>query len=439
MPPTTRKKAQGSNNNLQPLNIVSAGADVTTTGVAGPKYKDDDPFERVFDPLIDVPSDDHDSDHSDYGSDKKKRKRKPDRDQKGKSKKRLTRRGVLPPPFVPDLSDDEYALNGNVTEEEEDGGLWSVEYRDGAKKSQAENNELSPVLTFEASCEGGAKAVVKLDLAALLKKLGAPPSILPATPGIGAAALTKDATMAVKKVGFIDLPFELRVKTYRLLFRDDRAIEFERRDFSHSAHFLRTCKTVHQEGREVLYGENSFHFTRDTSIRGRYYEHVWKEVGYKDIRRFLEAIGPDNMAQLKYISFVFTDGADNRTRHATQIPERKFVNDPHLHHIFRLIGENTTLRTLAVQFAGRAWVSNNDFHFLKAFTGMRCNNFVTIYRFRGLTNKCASDLKNKMKQVMRVKQEKGDRIDWSDIRNKVKMVYEGSSAYPAMQHYAHDW
>ncbi|OQV05213.1 hypothetical protein CLAIMM_09991 isoform 1 [Cladophialophora immunda] len=444
MAPTTRKRAQ-VNNNPQPISVVSAGADVVTAGgVTGRKYKDDDPFESVFDPLIDVPSDDHDSDHSDFGADSRKRKRKCDSDRKGKSKKRFARRAP-PPPAVPDLSDDEYALNGNQTEEEEDGGLWSVERRAGTKKTNEDKTNHSQVLSIEVNSEGGVTTLINLNLADLLKNLGASSWTLSTRPRSEAAEIAtefpEDTTMVQnKRLGFLDLPLELRLKTYRLLFRDDKAIEFDRRDFSRSSHFLRTCKTVLQEGREVLYGENSFHFTRETAIRGRYYEKVWKEIGYKDVRRFFEIIGPACISHMKYISFVLTDGADNRTRTSTQIPERKFVNDPHLHQVFRIIGASATLRTLAIQFAGRGWVSNNDFHFLKALTEIKCYKFATIYRFRGNSNKCFGDLQDKMKQVMRVTDENGDEVDRPDSQNRVKMVYEGwNPVFPVMLHYVYDW
>ncbi|KIX91985.1 uncharacterized protein Z520_12312 [Fonsecaea multimorphosa CBS 102226] len=454
MPPTTRKKAQATNKNSQALNLVTAEDDLAIGDVVDPKHKDDNLFERVFDPHGGVTSDDHDSDHSDYGADKKKRKRKTGSDRKGKAKRRFTRRQP-PPPALPDVSDDEYAFGGNVTEEEEDGGLWSVGRHAGAKKAHEEKaqdgkahegkNELPQVLRVEASSEGGGKTVINLNLADLLTKVGFPSWTLPATPRAEAAEINPefsgDTTMVQNKIGFLDLPLELRLKTYRYLFREDKAIEFDRREFSRSSHFLRTCKTVLEEGREVLYGENSFHFNRETAIRGRYYEKVWKEVGYKDIRRFLEAIGPASIAHFKYLSFVLTDGADNRTRTSTQIPERKFVNDPHLHQIFHLIGANATLNTLAVQFAGRAWVTHNDFHFLKALTGIKCHHFVTIYRYRGLTNKCLGTLKDKMKAVMRLKDPNDDgSFTWADVRDMVQMVYEGYTPFhPGMLHWAYEW
>ncbi|KAH0846910.1 hypothetical protein FOPE_11701 [Fonsecaea pedrosoi] len=452
MAPTTRKKAQATNKNTQTMNVVTAEADMPAGGVANRKYKDDDPFERVFDPLIDVPSSDHDSDHSDYEADKKKRKRKSDGDRNGKSRRRFTRPRPPPRHALQDLSDDEFATNGNATEEEEDGGLWAVERRAGTNKTDEEENKLSKALSVEVVGEGGVKTVINLNLADLLKNLGATSWTLSTTPQAKPAEVTTEssgvtpespkvtATVQKKKPGFLDLPMELRLKTYRLLFRDDKAIEFDRRDFSHSSHFLRTCKTVLREGREVLYGENSFHFSREIAIRGRYYEKAWKEVGYKDVRRFLEDIGPVNISHFKYVSFVLTDGADNRTRTSTQIPERKFVHDPHLQQIFRLIGRNVTLKTLAIQFAGRACVSSNDFHFLKALTEIKCYNFVTIYRYRGLTNKCFADLKEKMKQVMRVTDENGDGVDPMDCKHRVKMVYEGFiPSFPVLLHYVSDW
>ncbi|KIW98501.1 uncharacterized protein Z519_00162 [Cladophialophora bantiana CBS 173.52] len=439
MPPITRKKAQAMNNknNPQPFSAVTDGAAQAAGDVMDHKHKDDDPFERVFGPIIDVLSDDRDSDYSDYGADKKKRKRKSDSGQKGKAKKR---RGRAPPPVVPDLSDDDYVSNGVESEREEDSGLWSVERSAAAKKSQ-EKNELSQVLSVKVNGEGGAKTIINLNLADVLKDLGATSWTLPVATRADTGDF-EDTTLVEskksKKFGFCELPFELRLKVYRFVFRQGKATEFENRDFSRSSHFLRTNKQVLKEGRAVLYGENSFHFTRDTAIRGKYYQKVWREVGFKDIRRFLESIGPVNISCFKYISFVLTDGADGRSRTASQIPERKFVDDPHLHEVFRLIGANATLRTLAIQFAGRAWVTHNDFHFLKALTEIKCYNFVTIYRLRGLTNKILNDLKGKLKLVMRVTED-GVPVERKDNKNKVKMVYDGFSVYPGMVHWASEW
>jgi hypothetical protein len=53
---------------------------------------------------------------------------------------------------------------------------------------------------------------------------------------------------------------------------------------SHSAAFLRTCKQVHEEGRSVLYGFNTFYFGRNKEMRRPFWNSERKEIGYKDVR-----------------------------------------------------------------------------------------------------------------------------------------------------------
>jgi hypothetical protein len=109
--------------------------------------------------------------------------------------------------------------------------------------------------------------------------------------------ISEDTTLVKDKPKtFVDLPIELRLKVYNQLFKFDKPVELGKNDHCGSAQFLRTCKMVRDEGTAVLYGENSFHFTRDTRIRGTYHERVWKEVAYKDVRRFLEDIGLVNVS-----------------------------------------------------------------------------------------------------------------------------------------------
>ena len=152
--------------------------------------------------------------------------------------------------------------------------------------------------TVQVPGNGDAKFVIDLTtvgFAKFLKVAGLPGFELP-------VATTPDeptlpVTMAVEKapLGLADLSFELRQKVYKNLFKFDRPFEIGKQDCSASAQFLRTCKLVHEEGTAILYGKNSFHFVRDTRPRGTYYEYDWKEVAYKDVRRFFELIGTTNV------------------------------------------------------------------------------------------------------------------------------------------------
>lgn len=117
--------------------------------------------------------------------------------------------------------------------------------------------------------------------------------------------LSENIGSGASKKGFLDLPSELRTKIYEHLWIIEKSVDFNatpsdyvaNRSHSYSGQFLRTCKTIYNEGTPILYGENSFHFSRDIRVKGRFHDAVWKEVGYKGVRRFLESIGPDNVSQ----------------------------------------------------------------------------------------------------------------------------------------------
>ena len=129
--------------------------------------------------------------------------------------------------------------------------------------------------------------------------------------------------------GFLDLPVELRSQIYGKLFdRSNMTIDFtsSRPSIIHG-NFLATCKTVCDEGSRVLYGRNNFLFQRDGRTRGQFWEQEWKEIGFKDVRRFLSMIGKVNVSHLRTIKFSFSDALPSVTRYLLEA-QRKFVNDP---------------------------------------------------------------------------------------------------------------
>ncbi|KIW71518.1 hypothetical protein PV04_03675 [Phialophora macrospora] len=439
MAPTTRKRAKTA---------VTSNSSSASTGGTSHAVKDgpgrDDIIDTSFEDVFATTQSDNDSDHSDYAvKGPKKRKRKSDKGQKAKPK-RLTIFDAPPPFPVADLSDNEYVRNDEVTAaESDDDGLWSVSRRNNAVALVTKKkNEVAPELSIQITSNGEAKTLITHNLTDLLKNAGMTNlTLLAASPDEEAAPImdnSKETMLSQSEVkGFCELPIELRLQVYGLLFKSDKAIEFGKRDTSLSAHFLRTCKQVHNEGREILYGENSFHFTRDTRTRGTYHDKVWKEIGYKDVRRFLQDIGPVNISYLQHISFQLTDAPDNRTRSLPgQITERRFVEDPQLHDVFRLIGANATLKTLALQFAGRGMVTQFDRRFLRALTEMKCYKLVIINHLFPNSHKCALNLKDKMKEVMWVRDDNGDRVKLAEVKNPVKMVYSGT---PAMSSFSVKW
>lgn len=113
--------------------------------------------------------------------------------------------------------------------------------------------------------------------------------------------------------GFLDLPGELRNKVYRLAFVTTETIEFNGKGWGRSGAFLATCRTVYEEGRSILYGENKFLIERTNKTRGNYFDDIHKEIGYKDVRRFFESIGPTNIALIRDLSFTFDDAMPSMT------------------------------------------------------------------------------------------------------------------------------
>ena len=59
------------------------------------------------------------------------------------------------------------------------------------------------------------------------------------------------------KCRFFSLLAEIRNRIYPLLFRHSGILELCRRQ-TLSSEFLRTCKSIHNEGVAILYGENTF-------------------------------------------------------------------------------------------------------------------------------------------------------------------------------------
>lgn len=221
-----------------------------------------------------------------------------------------------------------------------------------------------------------------------------------------------------KKTGFTDLPPEVRIRIYRNIFVTETPIEFHLRcDFKRSSAFLRTCRIAHEEGRAVLYGENAFNFERSHSIRGQFYEEDWREIGFKDIRRFLETIGNVNISFMRYISFEFSDAS--KCYSATEETERRFVNDPILWRCLELIGSNAHLDKLAVNFNGRRRLSRTDLHFLKVLTSIKSQDVAHFPRF---SNAHKNDVKliEDIKKLMVVRRDDADDVD--ETRKKAPTV-----------------
>jgi hypothetical protein len=224
------------------------------------------------------------------------------------------------------------------------------------------------------------------------------------------------------KRGFADLPYELRVGIYREIFVKKRPLHFtSKEDFSRSAQFLRTCKLVSEEGREIMYGENSFHFSRSSQTRGTYFESDWKEIGFKDARRFFEDIGPANISLLKYVSFALSDAPPSVTPYLEE-EQRRCVNDPVLHRVFKLLGSYAMLNKFAIAFQVRRTVIPSDYVFLKALSSIRSHKVSQPCKWWS-TNRLSYGIMDRLQKVMVIKEEEDDEVDISKKKTVEPEMY----------------
>lgn len=173
-------------------------------------------------------------------------------------------------------------------------------------------------------------------------------------------------------IGFNSLPAELRNRIYGLLFVGE-PFEFRTgKNFSRSAAFLRTCKRVHEEGRTILYGENEFCLQRQHHPRGNFYDADWKEVGYKDVRRFFKMIGPVNLGLIRTVKIDFDDGSPS-TSPGLNVDQRRFLNDGHLMHALKLLGKHGQLDYIKMGFYGRRYMYISDKKFLDILRAIKAN------------------------------------------------------------------
>ncbi|KAJ9650807.1 hypothetical protein H2198_009894 [Neophaeococcomyces mojaviensis] len=200
---------------------------------------------------------------------------------------------------------------------------------------------------------------------------------------------------------FLELEPDLRNRIYRDILVSDNVVEFDPpRNLSRTAALLRTCRQVYNEARGILYGENAFHFGRNHKERASYFKEGSKEIGYKAERRFLEHIGPDNIACLRFLSIDFCDALPSSTP-TLETAERRYTNDPILCHILKLIGTSgVVLDKFVVGFAGKAEVSLEDVNFIRALTSIKCHTLRKTCKFGH--SKVAVNLWSKLEDFMQV-------------------------------------
>ncbi|KAG9786137.1 hypothetical protein ABEF95_012743 [Exophiala dermatitidis] len=371
-------------------------------------------------------------------------------EKKRRTELRLERR-YGPTPAVPELSDDDIPEYDDS--EIDDSTLWTAEPESSSTDkpepsstemvAQVASNDAAQVagiVTIGATTTSGQATVINVNLMDLLKHhlglsglkvMSAPAETFNVRPSEmnmpRDTAIAKPNKPEVYEATLLGLPTEMRVRIYRFLLRGDEAVDFGRRvNFSRSSALLATCKQIHEEARAILYGENAFNFARSIEVRGKFYQETWEEIGYKDVRHFLERIGPANVACLKYVSFALTD-ATARNYPGVSITQRRFVKEPTLHEIFRMIGSKATLYKLSLLFAGRARLVSGEFHFLKALTEMKCHELILLANWRGMNGKIQPTLMQKLKKAMVVPYDDKERLrPRIEKEQEVKMIYETS-------------
>ncbi|KAF2201673.1 hypothetical protein GQ43DRAFT_28567 [Delitschia confertaspora ATCC 74209] len=195
--------------------------------------------------------------------------------------------------------------------------------------------------------------------------------------------------------GFTDLPPEIRNKIYRSLFVLDGDVRLLfPQNLCASSAFLRTCKLVHNEGCSILYGENKFHFQRNRAARAPFWEPTPKEIGYKDVRQFLNMIGPANLTYLRDIRFDLEDALLATTHYLTNQEERRYINDAHLIECLRIL-RLSRLQKFAIGYMGRRCLSKMDTKFIHYLRQVRADEVDSNYKaqFRYIShNKVHADL-----------------------------------------------
>ncbi|KXL44788.1 hypothetical protein M433DRAFT_139738 [Acidomyces richmondensis BFW] len=173
------------------------------------------------------------------------------------------------------------------------------------------------------------------------------------------------AAAAAAAAGFLDLPAELRNEIYRLVFVADLRLNFANPvNFDRGAALLRTCRQCHQEGRSILYGENTFFFSRRTSRWGSFWENEWRELGFRSIRSFLKSIGPINTSLIRKVSFQFEDATPCLNPDTMSHEDRRFVNDDIVMSCLRHLGDYGRLQKIKINFHGRRRLEISDERFL---------------------------------------------------------------------------
>jgi len=222
---------------------------------------------------------------------------------------------------------------------------------------------------------------------------------------------------ATKGLGFLSLSGEIRNRIYRLTMKGDNPVYFiNGSNFEHSANLLRTCKLIHEEARALLYGENEFIFERDPQRCGEFWRPNRTEIGYSNVRRFLEMIGPFNIGLIRLIGLSFDDALPSTAPDKCH-EERRYANDAHCLYMLKLLGKHGNLDRVNIGLYGRRKVSSVfDTHFVNALKAVPADvvNFkhprTDSHRFQYLdgtknTNRVKDSIREAMQNAKKIKLE----------------------------------
>ncbi|KAI4770040.1 hypothetical protein E4T44_14396, partial [Aureobasidium sp. EXF-8845] len=202
--------------------------------------------------------------------------------------------------------------------------------------SPMHKDRLPTTLTIDVPPGHEGPLVVNIDINSLLAQAQSQTRLLPtclsprsqSCADSGYSSTSSDTSDVSKpnttsKRSFLNLPAEIRNQIYRLAFVSEEKLDFAYpNNFSRSSSLLQTCRQVHEEGRTILYSENTFYFRRRKKERAVRWTTDVYEIGYKDIRSFLRSIGLANVSLLRRLIVMFEDAQPSMNTHLKDADER---------------------------------------------------------------------------------------------------------------------
>jgi hypothetical protein len=125
----------------------------------------------------------------------------------------------------------------------------------------------------------------------------------------------------------------------------------------------------------MLYQSNRFVFRRNKNARNPFWSSDNKEVGYLDMRHFLNMIGLVGRMNLRMMLIVFDDATRAQ---ATELPnmDGRYTNDANLIASLRLIARDCSLAKIGLTFYGRRQLSTIDVRFLETVCTIEADEVV---------------------------------------------------------------